>query len=110
MTDTAAPQPGDRKGMGALGVILIILLLVILAPWLIAAVLGVAGAAIGFAWAAVGGVIAVVATLFAAVVGVLGALLGIFASFGVVLLLLLPGILIGLFLASAFGLGKGKAE
>ena len=110
MSDQASKS--SDGGIGTLGWILIIVAGLILLPVLLAFVLGVAGLALKLVFGAIAAVLGLIGAVFGIIVGllggILGAILGVLASMSFVLLLLLPGILIGVLLARAMG-GK-KAE
>lgn len=97
------PSGGGEKGISTLGWVLIIVAGLILAPVLIGFVFGVAGLLLTAVFKAIGIVIGAIGAAFGIIFGLLGGFIALLASFGVVLLLLLPGIIIGVLLARAIG-------
>lgn len=84
----------ERGGMGCLGWALIILGVLFLFGWLISLAFGLAGLVVTAVFKAVG-------AIFAVIFSVVGGIAGILISFSAFMLLLLPGIIIGVLIARA---------
>jgi len=89
-----------RGGIGPLGWVLVGIVVLFLFGWLISLVFGLVGLILT-------AVIKAIGAIFAVIFGVVGGVLGIIVSFSTILLLLVPGIIIGVLIARALSRRKG---